>query len=240
MDPGSMMPLTPADIHNMDFKKPPLGKRGYDEEEVDAFLDEVEQQLIRLLEENEVLRNQMHRPGTGGGGPSASAMAMNAEFSAATAQLERAQQARARAEQNARSLQAQLEQARNAAPVGHGHSSESDDRNAAVLMMAQRTADDHMRDARQEVESLLTAARDQSDQITMDAQLKASTIEGDARRNHTEAMNSLGAKRAALLDEIERLGQLAQSYHSALNSHLVQQLQELDGVSEAPAGRELA
>ena len=33
------MPLTPADIHNVAFKKPPIGKRGYDEEEVDAFLD---------------------------------------------------------------------------------------------------------------------------------------------------------------------------------------------------------
>ena len=32
------MPLTPADVHNVAFKKPPIGKRGYDEEEVDAFL----------------------------------------------------------------------------------------------------------------------------------------------------------------------------------------------------------
>ncbi|PZS34923.1 MAG: hypothetical protein DLM59_03835, partial [Pseudonocardiales bacterium] len=25
------MPLTPADVHNVAFKKPPIGKRGYDE-----------------------------------------------------------------------------------------------------------------------------------------------------------------------------------------------------------------
>src|SRR4051812_25816585 len=62
------MPLTPADIHNMAFKKPPIGKRGYDEEEVDAFLDEVEQELIRLLEENGMLRDQAQR-GPGSGGP---------------------------------------------------------------------------------------------------------------------------------------------------------------------------
>jgi DivIVA domain-containing protein len=36
------MPLTPADVHNVVFKKPPIGKRGYDEDEVDAFLDVVE------------------------------------------------------------------------------------------------------------------------------------------------------------------------------------------------------
>ena len=31
------MPLTPADVHNVAFSKPPIGKRGYNEDEVDAF-----------------------------------------------------------------------------------------------------------------------------------------------------------------------------------------------------------
>jgi len=221
------MPLTPADIHNMAFKKPPIGKRGYDEEEVDAFLDEVEQELIRLLEENGALHGQVQR-GPAGPGAAASTMVLSSEYAELTAQLERMQEARARAEQNARALQAQLEQARNNAPSAQAHSPESDDRNARVLMMAQRTADDHMRDARQESETVLSNARTKSEQITSEAQLKAGTIEGDARRNHTEAMNSLGAKRAALLDEIERLGQLAQSYQAALDSHISQQLQDLN------------
>jgi len=232
------MPLTPADIHNMAFKKPPMGKRGYDEEEVDGFLDEVEQQLIRLLEENEVLRDQMQRPGTGAGGAGTSA-AINAEFSAVGAQLARVQQERARAEQEARSLQAELEQARNAVPAGLARSGGGDDRGSAVLMMAQRTADDHLRDARLESETLLSAAREESDQIIRDAQVKASTTEGDARRNHTDAMTSLQDKRAALLEQIEQLGQLAQSYHAALNSHMQQQLQDMDGVPDAAGDREL-
>jgi cell division septum initiation protein DivIVA len=101
-------------------------------------------------------------------------------------------------------------------------------------MMAQRTADDHLRDARRESESLLAAARDESDRIAREAQVKASTTEGDARRHHTESMTSLQDKRAALLEEIEQLGQLAQSYHAALNSHMRQQLQDMDGVPEAP------
>ena len=50
------MPLTPAEVHNVAFKKPPIGKRGYDEEEVDAFLDIVEVELSRLLEENNELK----------------------------------------------------------------------------------------------------------------------------------------------------------------------------------------
>ena len=231
------MPLTPADIHNMAFKKQPIGKRGYDEEEVDAFLDELEQELTRLLEENRSLHDQSQRAAAGGPSPASSTMVINAEFSEVAAQLERMHEARARAEQNARSLQARLEQARNATSAGPAPSSSGDGRNAQVLMMAQRTADDHMRDASQESDALLSDARSKSEQITSEAQLKAGTIEGNARRNHSEAMNSLEAKRAALLDEIDRLGQLAQSYQAALDSHLAEQLQELNTVS-IPTGRE--
>jgi DivIVA domain-containing protein len=230
------MPLTPADIHNMAFKKPPIGKRGYDEEEVDAFLDEVEQELIRLLEENGVLRDQMQRGGGGGGGASAaSTMVLNNEFADLVAQLERLQEARDRAEANARGIQAQLERVRSqTSPSGALPTVGGDERHARVLQMAQRTADDHMRDAQREAETLVEDAQSKADQVTSEARLKASTIEGDAQRAHTDALNSIEEKRAALVDEIDRLGQLAQSYHAALSSHVNQQLQELNSAPDAP------
>ena len=59
------MPLTPAEVHNVAFKKPPIGKRGYDEEEVDAFLDIVEVELSRLIEENNDLRSRLASGGAG-------------------------------------------------------------------------------------------------------------------------------------------------------------------------------
>ena len=55
------MPLTPADVHNVAFSKPPIGKRGYNEDEVDAFLDLVEAELARLIEENNDLREQVEQ-----------------------------------------------------------------------------------------------------------------------------------------------------------------------------------
>src|SRR5687768_18252667 len=55
------MPLTPADVHNVAFSKPPIGKRGYNEDEVDAFLDLVEGELARLIEENNDLRQQVEQ-----------------------------------------------------------------------------------------------------------------------------------------------------------------------------------
>ena len=53
------MRLTPADVHNVAFKKPSIGKRGYDEDEVDAFLDLVEAELSRLIEENNELTQRV-------------------------------------------------------------------------------------------------------------------------------------------------------------------------------------
>src|SRR3954467_5094942 len=106
-EPRSTMPLTPADVHNVAFKKPAIGKRGYDEEDVDAFLDEVEQELLRLLEENRALHDQVQRPGPGGPPAGPNNRALEAELSDLAAQLGRLQEARARAEQNARSMQTQ-------------------------------------------------------------------------------------------------------------------------------------
>src|SRR5215831_6906110 len=55
---GDEMPLTPADVRNKQFSTTRL-RPGYDEEEVDAFLDEVEAELDRLIQENEELRAKL-------------------------------------------------------------------------------------------------------------------------------------------------------------------------------------
>jgi DivIVA domain-containing protein len=37
--------MTPDDVHNARFRKPPIGMRGYDEEAVDDLLDRIEASL---------------------------------------------------------------------------------------------------------------------------------------------------------------------------------------------------
>src|SRR6059058_1976902 len=78
------MPLTPAEVHNVVFKKPPIGKRGYDEEEVDAFLDIIEVELARLIEENTDLKSSSN-----GAAPAAAAPVDNAALNAAQAENKR-------------------------------------------------------------------------------------------------------------------------------------------------------
>lgn len=50
------MPLTPLDIHNKEFKR---GFRGYDEDEVNEFLDLIIKDYEALIRENKEQQNQM-------------------------------------------------------------------------------------------------------------------------------------------------------------------------------------
>jgi DivIVA domain-containing protein len=59
--------LKPVDVRNVAFGKPPIGRRGYDESEVDTFLDRVEQTLSQLYHEIALLRGEPTTPGGVGG-----------------------------------------------------------------------------------------------------------------------------------------------------------------------------
>jgi DivIVA domain-containing protein len=224
------MPLTPADVHNVAFKKPPIGKRGYDEEEVDAFLDEVERELARLIEENNELRASAERGRPGGPMPATGDMRHTGELADLKTQLDRLQREKAAAEQAARQMQGELEQVRvagGAMPGGGGGDGEQ--QALRVLMMAQRTADDHVSDARREADKLLTDARTKADEVTRDARSKADALERDARQRHQEVMGGLDAKRTSLQKHIEELKQFEREYRTRLKAYLESQLRDLEG-----------
>jgi DivIVA domain-containing protein len=211
------MPLTPADVHNMAFKKTSIGKRGYDEEEVDAFLDDLEQSLIGLIEENHQLRGRVAR-----GGPPATDPRLAGELEMLSAQLDRVRRDKATAEQAAREMRGQLEQRRNG-PV------QPDDQVSRVLTMAERTADQHLGDARREANDLLADARLTAERITEEALASSDALERDARQRHQDAIADIAASRAALLQEISDLDALERQYRAALNAHVETQLQQLEG-----------
>jgi DivIVA domain-containing protein len=208
------MPLTPADIQNMAFKSPPAGRRGYGEEEVDAFLDEVEQELSRLIEENSTLRTRAVPQPAG-------------DLNALRGMLAQLTADRDRAEQHARELQAELERSRSAGPPALAAAG-GDERNLRVLMMAQRTADDHLREARGEAEAVVADAQARADQVVADARVSAEHTEAQAQQNHGQALAGIVVERAALEQEIGQLGQLASTYLVALRDHVSRQLQDAD------------
>ncbi|MCX6468694.1 DivIVA domain-containing protein [Williamsia herbipolensis] len=243
------MRLTPADVHNVAFSKPPIGKRGYNEDEVDQFLDFVEAELARLLEENTELKQRVEDlEGDLSQARSNATSAPREEEAPAPTQAFSAAQAPAYSEPAA--------PAAPAAPVGEDHHV----RAAKVLSLAQDTADrltanatteseslladargraDAMiGDARSKSEAMLTDARQRSEAILADSQTRAETttrqaqekadaLQADAERKHTEIMGTINQQRSVLEGRIEQLKTFEREYRTRLKTYLESQLEEL-------------
>ena len=123
-------------------------------------------------------------------------------------------------------MQAELEQIRAA---GGDMAGDGEQQALRVLMMAQRTADDHVSDARREADKLLSEARAKAEELTREARAKAEALERDARQRHQEAMGGLDAKRTALQKHIEELKQFEREYRTRLKAYLESQLRDLEG-----------
>jgi DivIVA domain-containing protein len=203
------MPLTPADIHDMEFRDPLPGERGYDREEVDAFLGVAERAVARLTGQNRALRERLQRtPAT----PEREAAELAAE-------LDRLRAEQARAEQDARALTAELARARESQRPADG--------NDRVVAVARRHADDHLREAEDKARALLDTARAKADQVTSDAQLLAATIDSDARHQHAVAINGLAGERDAALAEIDHLTGLLRDRWAGMRALIENRLYDL-------------
>jgi DivIVA domain-containing protein len=53
--------LTPAELQAVTFRRAPLGRRGFDEDQVRAFLSQVEQELVRVLNEKAAMEHEVGR-----------------------------------------------------------------------------------------------------------------------------------------------------------------------------------
>ena len=224
------MPLTPADVRNKQFSTTRL-RPGYDEEEVDAFLDEVEAELDRLIQENEELRAKLAEVLRGGGKPAMSALSsplsdQKSDMMAPEPPMEY----------------------RRPEPMQHSMYSSEDnsmDTAARVLSLAQQTADQAIADARREADEtlgrarreaddVLTKARRQAEQITGDARARAESLERDAQERHRQAMGSLVQSREELERRVDDLRAFEREYRSRLKAYLEGQLRDLEaGVTDS-------
>jgi DivIVA domain-containing protein len=219
------MPLTPADVRNKQFSTTRL-RPGYDEEEVDAFLDEVEAELDRLLQDNEELRAKLGEVLRGGKAP----VGLGGGHMDSPAELMPPEPQRHEPER------------RQPEPVSAGGMRpvpDNMDTAARVLALAQQTADQAIADARREADEtlgrarreaddLLTKARRQSEQITSDARARAESLERDAQERHRQAMGSLVQSREELERRVDDLRAFEREYRSRLKAYLEGQLRDLE------------
>jgi DivIVA domain-containing protein len=242
------MPLTPADVHNVAFSKPPIGKRGYNEDEVDAFLDLVEAELTRLIEENNDLRNRVEQidqqlraaPVDTGGNlrplePPRPVMApvpppMREQTSSSGDHHVQAAKVLGLAQEMADRLTGE------AKAEADGMLGDARARSEQLLSEARVKADGMVNEARTRAESLLNDARSRAETVDRQSREKAASLEREATRKHTEILGSLSQEKNLLEKKIEELRTFEREYRTRLKTYLESQLRELDGRgSAAPA-----
>jgi DivIVA domain-containing protein len=206
------MPLTPEDVANKQFTSTRL-KPGYDETEVDEFLDEVEAELTRLYRENDELRSKLtnaQRQLAEGGGDGGSA-----------------QQAAPPAPIPQPAAPPPPPPAPVPAPVAQVPAGATVSETATgILALAQRTADEHVSEARTQADRIIGEARTRADQLKREADDK-----------HRQMIGSLENERVTLEREVEKLRTFEREYRTRLKSYLEGQLRELDGrPTQAPGG----
>ena len=219
------MPLTPAEVHNVAFKKPPIGKRGYDEEEVDAFLDIVEVELSRLIEENNDLRARM---GSGQPAPAgataatdaapagvdpaelASAKDENTRLQSRISELEASlndgsdqqqqlvalQQQLAQTEQNLNASRSELEQAK--AQLAQAPQAPAGDQGGAPATAAAVPADHHL-----QAVQMLALAQQTADQHLAQSKAEAERLVTEAQGHASAAVSDATAKSTKQIADAE-------------------------------------
>ncbi|MDE3720267.1 DivIVA domain-containing protein [Nocardiopsis sp. N85] len=232
------MPLTPADVRNKQFSTTRL-RPGYDEEEVDAFLDEVESELDRLIQENEELRGKLAECLRG--------KVPNAGMQDFQQPQEQPEPPRPEPVQVPQAVVEPQPQAPAPMHMSMG-GEENMDTAARVLALAQQTADQAISDARREAdetlgrarhesEDILGKARRQAEQIIGEARVRSENLDRDAQERHRQVMGSLVQQREELEHKVNVLKDFEREYRSRLKDYFERQLRELEegaGIEQNP------
>ncbi|GAB3539939.1 DivIVA domain-containing protein [Arthrobacter tecti] len=200
------MALTPEDVVNKRFQ-PTKFREGYDQDEVDDFLDEIVVELRRLNQENDDLRRQLSEASTG--------TSQNAAVPAPVAASAQTEEVREEKKPEEPKVEAPKVEERPApAPVQQSGGAESA---AGVLAMAQKLHDEYV-----------NAGVEQRDKIIAEAQIEASGLVNDAQEKSRKTLGALEQQKAVLERKVEQLRSFERDYRSRLKAYIEGQLRDLD------------
>ncbi|MFE5671433.1 DivIVA domain-containing protein [Agromyces sp. NPDC056523] len=192
------MALTPEDVVNKRFQATKF-REGYDQDEVDDFLDEVVVELRRLNQENEELRQRLAaaeaRAGEGGGSaPAAAQSPVYAEPASAPPTV--------------------------AVPTPTASAqSEIDEQTSTtnLLQLARRLHEEHVREGVEKRDALIA-----------EGHATAARIVAEAEAKQRAQMGILDQERVALEKRVDELRIFEREYRQKLKSYIEGQLRELD------------
>jgi DivIVA domain-containing protein len=201
------MALTPEDVVNKRFQ-PTKFREGYDQDEVDDFLDEVVVELRRLGQENEELRQRLV----------ASDSKVNEFQQSGGVQAPAVQAAQAPAA-------AAAAQAPEQAGVFPGSDQANDPNNTNnLLQLARRLHEEHVREGIEKRDALIA-----------EGHATAARIVSEAEGQKLSELSSLEQERVALESRVEDLRSFEREYRAKLKGHIEGILHDLDSTA-VPVG----
>jgi DivIVA domain-containing protein len=227
------MALTPEDVVNKRFQ-PTKFREGYDQDEVDDFLDEVVVELRRLNQENEELRSRLVSSdghGTDGG----AAEPVVADTSAAS-DVEQVPAVAAPEAEDAEELVPAPVPAVVPAPVPAARpavvASDDDDETSStssLLQLARRLHDEHVREGLEKRDSLIAEAQATAERLLAEAEAKRSS-----------EIDALETERKGLEERIDGLRVFESEYRQQLKNYIEGQLRDLDSTAAVSGDAEHA
>jgi DivIVA domain-containing protein len=209
------MALTPEDVVNKRFQATKF-REGYDQDEVDDFLDEVVNELRRLSEENEELRTKLGSCERRVGELSRATVAREAAPEPAPVPIQQAPPpapmpmpqpiAAVAPEPMPMRSSSQME------PAAQGPEAA-----AGMLALAQKLHDEYVRNGEQTRDRIVGEAREHSSRLMREAEEK-----------QRQTLGSLEQERSLLERKIDELRAFEREYRSRLKSYLEGQLRELE------------
>lgn len=208
------MALTPEDVVNKRFQ-PTKFREGYDQDEVDDFLDEVVVELRRLNQENEELRQRLVA--------SDSRIAELQRSGGDSAQSAPAQAAPAQAEYAAPTYAEPTPAPAAEAPAAAAFDETGSTNN--LLQLARRLHEEHVREGIEKRDALIA-----------EGHATAARVIGEAEAEQRQKVSQLEAERSALESQIDELRSFERDYRQNLKSYIESQLHELDSANSLNTG----
>jgi DivIVA domain-containing protein len=198
------MALTPEDVVNKRFQ-PTKFREGYDQDEVDDFLDEVVVELRRINAENEELRQRL------------------AASEARVSELQRSasSQPSAPAPAPAPVVAAAPAPTAYAAPASDPNFDTNSTNN--LLQLARRLHEEHVREGVEKRDALIAEGHATAARIVAEAEAKQRT-----------QLNALEQQRSTLEREIDELRKFEREYRQKLRGYIESQLRELESSKAQP------
>lgn len=198
------MTLTPQDVQNKEFLTVRL-REGYDMQEVDEFLDQVEAELRRLLSENDSLRDK------------AETAPEDAGEVASAADVESAREAAEEARVTDTTIQRAVTEDVDAPKQA-----------LTILTHAQTAADNLINEAQARADELITDATSKADTLVGEATSKAQALDEETEQRRTEMMGELQAQESELRTKIDDLRSHEREYRSRLVAYHSEQVRRLE------------